>query len=99
MNFDIFLTHTLGIHIGVEVHKNRLGIKIMRTHNRSKLIADLNETALGIIAETEITRSDDNHELIELAGALDKLRVSLLQKQNCHISTVRYFNVVPAKCA
>ena len=71
----------------------------MRTHNRSKLIGDLNETALGLIAQAETVPPEQAYELIELAGTLDKLRVSLLQKRRYMLSAPAYTDIVPANCA
>jgi hypothetical protein len=71
----------------------------MKTHNRSQLISDLNETALGLIAESELALPEKAYELKELAGTLDKLRVSLLQRGNYPRTAPHYLNVIPANCA
>lgn len=71
----------------------------MKTHNRSQLIHDLNVAALGLIAESERALPENAYELKELAGTLDKLRVSLLQKGNYPRSAPHYLNVISANCA
>jgi len=77
----------------------------MWTHNRSKLINDLNETALGLIDEAEYTTSEHSVDLIELAGTLDRLRVELIQDRNrpntnTHVATdTPYISIVRANFA
>ena len=71
----------------------------MWTRNRTKLIKDLNETALGLIEEAEHAIPEQAHELVELASTLDRLRVSLLQNQNRPVVSTSYTCMVSANCA
>jgi hypothetical protein len=71
----------------------------MWTHNRSKLIKDLNESALGLIREAEYASPEQAAELIELASNLDRLRVSMLQHRNRPIISTQYTSMTPANCA
>jgi len=71
----------------------------MWTRNRTKLIKDLNETALGLIEEAEYISPEQSREMVELASTLDRLRVSLLRNQNRSMVTTSYTCRVPANCA
>jgi len=71
----------------------------MWTRNRTKLIKNLNETALGLIEEAEYTSPEQTRELVELASTLDRLRVSLLQNQNRPTVSTSYICMQPANCA
>jgi len=71
----------------------------MWTRNRTKLIKDLNESALGLIEEAEYTSPEQARELVELASTLDRLRVSLLQSQNRPTVSASYICMLPANCA
>ncbi len=50
--------------------------------HRPRLIQDLTDTALGLIAEAETRDPQDARALVELAGSLDKLRVKLISDVN-----------------
>jgi len=71
----------------------------MWTRNRTKLIKNLNETALGLIEEAEYTSPEQTRELVELASTLDRLRVSLVQDQNHPTVSTSYICMQPANCA
>ncbi len=71
----------------------------MWTHNRNKLVKDLNETALGLIEEAVYASPEQARELVELASTLDRLRVSCLQSGNRPFVSAPYIKVMPANCA
>jgi len=71
----------------------------MWTHNRSKLIKNLNESALGLIDEARHVSPEQAKELVELAGDLDCLRVRLMQAQNGPIIDLPGIRFAPANCA
>jgi len=71
----------------------------MWTRNRTKLIKNLNETALGLIEEAEYTSPEQARELVELASTLDRLRVTMLQDHNRPTVSTSYIRMLPANCA
>ncbi len=71
----------------------------MWTHNRRRLVKDLNETALGLIEEAEYASPEQARELVELASTLDRLRVSFVRSRNRPFVSAPCIKAMPANCA
>jgi len=71
----------------------------MWTNNRPKLIKDLTHCALGLIAEAEYASPEQAHDLVELAGTLDRLRVKLISEQQQNMAQTRFVTLPSTRCA
>jgi len=71
----------------------------MWTNNRPKLIKDLTHSALGLIAEAENASPEQAHDLVELAGSLDRLRVKLISEQQHSMPETRFVTLQSVRCA
>lgn len=68
----------------------------MQTLRYTRLAAQLNQTALALIAEARIAQDDEARELQELAAELDRVRVAMLAK---HRQDARFLTYNPATAA